>query len=193
MSKDERHMLSSWSPSYRRRALLALVGVLALASLGASAAWAAGIDCPNRDDGSCVGTPEKDSLLGTKEADEMYALAGNDFLPGLAGNDVMYGGPDRDSIEGNAGLDRLHGGEGDDYSLQGGPGNDYTRGGPGNDNIDSEIGVDEVYANRGDDDISIIDEDIFDERPNFADCGPGRDKIFRDDADRIRNCEIINP
>src|SRR3712207_2174451 len=88
------------------RKTVAMLMAVALALLVSSGvALAAKISCPNRADGSCVGTRKADTLTGT---------AANDAMRGGAGKDTMRGAAGNDGLSGMAGNDRSVGGPGDD-------------------------------------------------------------------------------
>jgi Ca2+-binding RTX toxin-like protein len=108
----------------KRATLLAVLVALTVAlSAGAALAALNNINCPNRDNNRCVGTPQDDKLGGTPEADKMYGrgghdvfvgFGGNDLQKGLSGDDRLQGGPDNDKLLAGNGLDEAYGSTGDD-------------------------------------------------------------------------------
>jgi Ca2+-binding RTX toxin-like protein len=86
---------------------------------------------------------------------------------GRKGDDRLYGEDGDDEITGDRDADLIFGGFGDDV-LTGGFGKDRVFGGPGNDYLNIRGGL-----------------------ADFADCGPGRDRVRKDSRDRVRNCEIV--
>jgi len=107
-----------------------------------------------------------DVLSGGAGFDRLFGEAGNDRISGNAGNDVLDGGPGIDRIDGGAGNDKVYGGTGNDR-LFGGPGKDFLAGGAGNDVIMAKDGTRDVI-----------------------DCGLGKDAVFADAIDVVRNCEM---
>ncbi|HZR95536.1 MAG TPA: hypothetical protein VFA56_07555 [Gaiellaceae bacterium] len=97
---------------------------------------------------------------------------------GTNGNDYEAGGAHDDTIIGRGGNDTLLGGAGDDR-IEGGPGNDVVTGGAGVDHLFGGAGSDTIYAADGERDV--------------VDCGPGRDRVVADAADRTTNCEVVAP
>ncbi len=96
------------------------------------------------------------------------ALSTTGFKAVPAGVDVLLaGGAGRDILRGHAGFDHLEGGIGRDQ-LFGGKGHDLLQGGPGSDLLKAA-----------------------DSRPDFVDCGPGRDKATADRSDAVRRCERV--
>jgi Ca2+-binding RTX toxin-like protein len=123
-----------------RRAVVAVVLALLMATALAGAAWAA----------ERVGTNGPDTLIGTEGPDVIYGLSGFDSLNGKAGDDELYGGKGEDTLSGGRGADYLVGGS----SL------DTFFGGNGNDFIDAaDGGLDDVLCGRGNADRAAVDED----------------------------------
>jgi hypothetical protein len=101
--------------SMRKTILVLAVGTVAVL-IAAGAAFAAGrIECPNRADGSCVGTERADEIMGSVDPDEIHAKGGPDIVRGKTRADLIYGGRGDDRIEvGECYRDRAFGGRGDD-------------------------------------------------------------------------------
>jgi hypothetical protein len=96
---------------------------------------------------------------------------------GGAGDDVLRGGAGPDVLVGRAGDDELRGRGGDDR-LRGGRGADLLDGGPGRDLVDAGSGDDVVRVRDG--------------KPDRVVCGPGRDRVVADRADRLApGCEVL--
>jgi Ca2+-binding RTX toxin-like protein len=118
---------------------------------------------------SAVGpdAPAPVTVNGSARADDLAGTRLADRLFGRAGND---------RLRGLAGNDLLAGGPGNDL-LIGGPGNDVLIGGPGRDSF-----------------IALAGNDTIDSRDGVAEsvlCGPGRDTVRADRADRLIGCEVI--
>lgn len=155
------------------RRTTALVAMVALAVLLASGvALARNITCPNKDNGSCVGTNKMDTITGTTKADAIKARGGDDTVTARGGNDKVSGGDGGDLLDGGSGKDRLNGGSNPDTALEflaGGPGDDVLVESPGPDKygFDGNWGQDEI---TGDGDPPSL-------QPNFDAvcfaCGPG--------------------
>lgn len=158
------------------------------------------------------GTAGDDVLRGTGEHDRVFGFAGNDRAFGRGGRDIVRGGRGDDRVFGGTNLDGVFGGDGDDVlngglggndGLWGGPGADvlrggrgkgpdYMTGGPGEDTLFLGPWVEQVEGNRGNDKVRLIE----DGRPDFVNCGAGRDVVTiagaREPNDIIRpNCERI--
>jgi Tol biopolymer transport system component len=95
-------------------------------------------------------------------------------LYGTNGDDVLTGTPGDDLICGLRGNDRIRGGGGNDTIL-GGDGNDWIVGGPGTDRLFGAAGDDRVYAR--------------DAEPDVVNGGPGRDRVWVDQADTVSEAE----
>jgi Ca2+-binding RTX toxin-like protein len=123
-----------------------------------------------------------------KNAGMHYAMTGNDRLLGGRGLDRLFGG---------TGNDRLHG-EDDTPDRLGG--ND-AREGYGGDRLSGEAGNDLLIDRRGAtlsggsgaDRLDAQDSSAVDRRkPDTITCGPGRDIVRADAADRVaRDCEAV--
>jgi hypothetical protein len=90
-------------------------------------------------------------------------------IVGTNGPDVLIGGLGRDVICGRGGDDHLIGLTGDDV-LDGGSGHDTIVAGPGDDLVRAHDGVEDRIE-----------------------CGPGRDRVVRDDVDSTVGCETRVP
>jgi hypothetical protein len=99
-----------------RRTALLLTAMMATILLVGGVALAKAITCPNRDDGSCVGTRKADTITGTDGADDILALQGGDEISALGGNDTIRAGKGSDTSNGGDGNDR--------YMFAGGWGKD---------------------------------------------------------------------
>jgi hypothetical protein len=113
------------------------------------------------------GTPRNDVIVGSKRADRIASGGGRDRV-------CSRGGADRVST--GAGADR----------LSAGPGADRVSTGGGADRINPGSGRDRVSSGSGDDRIGLAGR-----ARDLVDCGPGRDRVQRDRADRLRACERI--
>jgi RTX calcium-binding nonapeptide repeat (4 copies)/Thrombospondin type 3 repeat len=158
------------------------------------------------------GTPLNDDLRGEAGADVLNGAAGDDCLYGGAGNDRLSGDAGNDRLQGQAGNDRLSGGFGGDVlsggtgndrlsgdddadslagsagrdSLSGGTGNDRLSGGAGGDRLNGGQGRNTLSGGAGADRISAANG-----RRETVNCGPGRDSVLADAADRLRACESV--
>ena len=103
----------------------------------------------------------------TSRADVLLGTARADRLSGGAGNDALSSGPRNDTLIGGSGHDRLFGGT-DHDRLDGGSGPDAFDGGMGNDVLKSADRLRETVR-----------------------CGPGRDTVVADRADRLIGCERV--
>lgn len=197
-------------------ALLLPLSLLALVT-GPAEAGVAAPECFDRAP-TATGTSDNDVFTGTGATDVWSLLAGDDqgdsgggvdYICGNGGADFgLYGGAGNDRIDGGDGADLLSGDSADtDFAgedlLIGGKGNDYLvgdrgadvlRGGPGDDSLDLigedqfQAGADRVFGGGGRD---VIDEHS-DGAVDVIDCGPGRDLVYADRRDRVRdNCEIV--
>jgi hypothetical protein len=98
-------------------------------------------------------------------------------IVGVAGHDRLIGTPGRDRMCGRAGNDIVEGRAGGDW-LDGGSGNDRLTGGSGSDVLFARDGNDVVLVRDG-------------SRDRVA-CGPGRDGVLADHADRVAgDCERV--
>jgi hypothetical protein len=114
---------------------------------------------------TCTGTAKNDKIVGTSKSDEINSLEGDDFI---------LGGKGRDTLFGSEGGDQINGGSGDDV-IYGGNGEDLIFAGSGNDLIFENYNKSE--------DIPYKD---------LIDCGTGDDRVYVDDIDVYKNCEIVN-
>jgi hypothetical protein len=148
------------------------------------------------------GTSASETIAATAASAKLLGLEGDDRISGSLGNDCIDGGPGNDRIAGLAGSDRLAGAEGDDIltgaagadRLTGGLGADRLSGGAGADDLsDVPQGYDEVSqepalnrlsAGAGPDRV-----DTANGRRDRVHCGPGRDRVVADRADRLESCE----
>jgi Ca2+-binding RTX toxin-like protein len=101
---------------------------------------------------------------GGSGADVLLGDRARNGLRGGAGDDLLRGGPGPDTLFGDAGADR----------LLGGPGPDLLVGGPGLDLFDAGAGRDRLQSR--------------DRRAETVRCGPGRDSVVSDRADRRSGC-----
>jgi RTX calcium-binding nonapeptide repeat (4 copies) len=195
----------------KRAVLLFAAMALALAVAG-GVALAADIECPNRQDGTCVGTPNDDRITGTPDPDFIRARGGDDVLSarrgegGDFGGDFSIGGAGEDKVRGQGDPDQVVGGSisgdfatGDltfadnhDDVVRGGPGDDPTvAGGFG------RGGKDRLYGEEGNDTMVAAQRGFpfrGDVRVNqeIVDCGPGQEDIAYYDrgVDVVKdNCE----
>jgi len=154
-----------------------------------------------------------DRLTGTGAANTLIGGGGNDRLTGGEGLDLLNGGDGDDVLDGGPGEDTLVGGEGDD-ALDGGVAGDSLDGGGGDDQVvysarrepvtvtlDGEPGdgaqgegdriktnVEGVAGGAGADKL-----DTRDGAAGEVSCGPGRDELMADAADRVdASCEEVN-
>lgn len=138
---------------------LTLMGTVLVMSSGVALAALNSIDCPNRADGTCVGTDGSDSMEGTNLSDKISGLNGNDtiralgrgdFVHGNVGNDTLYGQEGGDTLKGDTGTDTLVGREGNDALSAGRDLNpDVVSCGPGTDSASVSVG-DLVQTESGD-------------------------------------------
>jgi hypothetical protein len=99
---------------------------------------------------------------------------------GTRGGDVLKGTNRADVILGLGGNDTILGLGGDDV-IVGGPGNDSLKGGAGNDKLIGGPGPDMFAGGPGDDSLYLVD----DARDRFTRGGPGHDRAWADQADRL--------
>lgn len=110
--------------------------------------------------------------LGTEQADAIEGTDGNDRIFGLGGADTITGDTER-----IGGSDLIRGGAGPDVIRDRSFGDlDAVFGGKGNDSIDVR---DDVNGAAGGADV--------------VDCGDGKDTVFFDPDDTVKNCERKNP
>jgi Ca2+-binding RTX toxin-like protein len=190
-----------------RKTMLMLASVaLAMVVLG-GVAWAANIQCPNRQVATgalyCEGTNDPDTMHGTAKTDWMLGKAGRDTIYGYRGTDS--------NVEGGEGPDKLYGGRGKDYLVAScslmpacpeGASTDYLHGGSDDDSLKGGFeqgGVDRLYGEKGDDRLEVAQRGDFLYDPNpgievtkeIVDCGPGIDSVrFDKGVDVVKaNCE----
>jgi Ca2+-binding RTX toxin-like protein len=148
------------------------------------------------------------ALSNRRERDRLRSV---EQVEGGAGDDVLRGGPGRNLLQGLAGDDVLDGRAGDDVLVgnegsdaKGPPDRDLLRGGPGRDALYGDAGPDHLVGESGADRlIGGLGVDLFDAGPGrdavyAADrhgetvhCGPGRDRLRADRADRPASCEAV--
>lgn len=162
--------------------------LIALTVMGTALVLASGvalalntIDCPNRPDGSCVGTDRADSMNGRAVADEMHGHPGGDTLRGQSGPDRLFGDIGNDTIYGQRGNDFLGGGPGADY-LDGRSGNDTLNGGRDGD-------PDEFYCGPGTDSATVEIGDLV--QTQNGDLVPVVAGTIEADLEAITTCEQI--
>jgi hypothetical protein len=134
----------------RRRAPLALLALVTLASLVATAGVATSASACFGKAPTVIGSAGDDDLEGTSGADVIAGLGGNDTISGLGGADRICGGDGSDVIRGGGGADRLDGGPGNDR-LTGGAGADQLLGGEGGDTLRGQGGDDNLAGGGGTD------------------------------------------
>ncbi|MEJ7789192.1 MAG: hypothetical protein WKF29_04850 [Thermoleophilaceae bacterium] len=117
--------------------------------------------------------------------DRAFGRDGNDKVRGGTGNDVVLGEAGEDGVSGNEGDDKVRGGT-DDDRVFGREGNDGLSGNEGDDLLDGGPGTDRLFGREGNDRIVASDG-----TRDMVDCGPGRDTVVADRADRVRNCEKV--
>jgi Ca2+-binding RTX toxin-like protein len=140
-----------------------LVGTLLLLTAGGAALAANQIECPNRDGGRCIGTPQPDEMIGGRGDDTIRGRAGADTIDGRRGSDELHGEVGGDTIV--AARCALGGGA-DVFGGRGG--DDIT--------ITSDCG-----------DLAVVPP------PDRVDCGPGYDVVrgavpedrIADDCERV--------
>jgi hypothetical protein len=159
---------------------------LALATL--TAALLAGThSAPARAASDCTGL-----IQGTAASERLTVVAAGSRVLGMEGDDQITGGAGRDCLEGGPGKDLLSGRSGNDV-LIGGPGSDRLAGGSGSDRLtDAPLsyafglgsGSNRVAGGPGRDVV-----DVANARRDTVHCGPGRDHVRADRADRLLGCE----
>ena len=118
-------------------------------------------------------------------ADPRRDAAGGGAASGPCAN-RMDGTGKADRLRGTAGGDRIKGGGGNDR-LNGKAGEDCVKGGNGRDRVAGGKGADKLGGGGGNDRIKARDG----ERDRVR-CGPGRDRVTADRADRVsRRCERV--
>jgi Ca2+-binding RTX toxin-like protein len=171
-----------------RRAGVAVVLALLMATCLAGVAWAANvIQCSPATDAYiiCEGTDGPDVMYGTNEFDLVHAYEGVDTLYGRDGNDDLNGGLGPDTVYGGPGDDRIDSGESDYWS-----GEDENHGGPGNDYIYGNLMSEKHFGGRGDD---LLSDYKSTKRPDTFRCGPDYDRVvYNKGLDKIADdCEEL--
>lgn len=194
-----------------KRAVSMFAAMAAALVVAGGVALAATIQCPNRQDGTCVGTKKADTITGTSDPDFIRARSGDDTVNALGGEggdfggDFSIGGAGEDRVRGNGGPDQVVGGsisgdfatgdlrfaDNSDDVVRGGDGDDPTvAGGFG------KGGQDRLYGGEGNDTMYAAQRRFpfrGDVRVNkeVVDCGPGEDVAYIDrGVDAVRdNCE----
>lgn len=98
---------------------------------------------------------------------------------------VLRGTPDDDRLIGTGAGERIVGGKGAD-KLNGRGGDDCVLGKGGGDRLTGGSGKDHIAGGRGADRIRSRDG-----RRDVVNCGPGRDRVRADKADRLHACERV--
>ena len=187
--------------------VVVLLAVMATALVVASGvALAASIDCPNRPNGTCIGTSNDDTITGTPQPDQIRARGGDDAVKARNAADFVLAGIGKDRVNGNGGDDELlFGGEVRPLDSETptdflDKSDDVVHGGPGNDQMIiggfGQGGQDRVYGDDGDDQILVAQRGSgFDVKvtKEIVDCGPGDDTVYRDKGvDMVKaNCETV--
>jgi len=164
-----------------KRTLVALAVMASALLLASGVALAATIDCPNRPDGSCIGTDGSDNMRGTPRADEMRGHFGHDTLRGFRGDDDLFGGIGDDTLFAGKRADKLSGGPGVD-KLYGRAGNDRLGGGQDGD-------PDEFYCGPGTDHAIIEVGDLV--ATQAGDLVPVLTDTSENDLEAVTTCERI--
>jgi Ca2+-binding RTX toxin-like protein len=198
-------------------AVLSLGGV----ALAADISCTGGVCRGTEEDDQMRGTSGHDEMYGLGGADYIFGEDGDDLMYGgegddvmlgseILGNDTMYGGAGNDYIQGEDDCD--WGIRGRDDTIYGGSGNDDLRPREGNSLVYGGDGIDDIhgycegqvkfYGGNGDDSINVADHyyegnaedpdapDVT-EKPDYVDCGPGKDTIYYDKGiDRLSHCEV---
>jgi Ca2+-binding RTX toxin-like protein len=184
-----------------RKSILLLASIVLMVLLASGVAWAVNrIQCERGED-LCRGTSERDQIFGAHSRDTIKAYGDNDYIDALEGNDVVYGGDGRDDIDGAEGEDRLYGGADQDIVV-GWEDDDVIYGNDYRDSVDGYLGSDRLYGGGGNDTMytgarSVWDEEEeqvvarTDQRKDYVDCGAGRDTVWADHRDTVKNCETL--
>jgi Ca2+-binding RTX toxin-like protein len=172
-----------------RRAGVAVVLALLMATCLAGLAWAANIiQCSPATDAYiiCEGTDRNDVMYGTNEFDLVHAYEGVDTVYGRDGNDDLNGGFGPDTVYAGPGDDRIDPGE-SDYWF----GEDENHGGSGNDYIWGNLMSEKHFGGRGDD---FIGDYKSSKRPDTFHCGPGYDSVvYNKGLDKVADdCEVLS-
>jgi Ca2+-binding RTX toxin-like protein len=160
----------------------------------------------NPDAGKCVSGTEE---LGVGN-DTLYSGPGGSTwfsdLYGGAGNDVLVGGPDYDHLFGGQGDDEIRDSSGSSGSLprdilDGGAGDDELIGSPDSEFLVGGTGRNVLKGRAGNDRLHAQGKSTYDAGPGAdvvqarnrkrerIDCGRGRDHVYADKGDLLRNCE----
>ncbi|MBA2715381.1 MAG: hypothetical protein H0U55_17750, partial [Rubrobacteraceae bacterium] len=134
-------------------------------------AWAATIQCPEKEGRKCEGTSGPDTMYGTGE-DYVYG----DWIDGHEGSDKIYGFGGDDKDNGGHGTGGLFGGRGDDL----------VRGGDGQDEISGGKGSDRLYGGRGGDSITGEGTFVNHTPRDLIVGGPGDDRLAARDGQKDR-------
>ena len=191
----------------KKRALFLLAVVAATLVVASGVALAATIQCPNRADGTCIGTKKADTMKGTPQPDQIRARSGDDLVKAGGGDgDFSIGGPGADRIRGQAGADQVIGGgirgnfetgdlffaDNKDDVVRGGGGDDPTiAGGYG------KGGEDKLFGGKGNDTLYAAQRGFpyrghVQVNKEIVDCGPGKNDVAYYDkgVDVVKdNCE----
>lgn len=144
-----------------------------------------------------IGTRHVDLLEGAdRRPSRLWGLGGDDVLLGAVQRaSCLMGGSGRDDLRlgdgggvafGEAGKDRIHGGSRDDV-LSGAGAGDRLFGNGGNDVLLGGRGADLLVGGDGDDTVEAAGDGT---RDRIV-CGPGRDRVTADPADRVDGCEAV--
>jgi hypothetical protein len=145
------------------------------------------LSAPARAASDCTGL-----IQGTAASERLSVVAAGSRVLGMEGDDEITGGAGRDCLDGGPGKDLLSGRSGSDVMI-GGPGSDRLAGGSGADRLtDAPLsyafglgsGSNRVAGGPGRDVV-----DVANARRDIVRCGPGRDRVSADRADRLIGCE----
>jgi Ca2+-binding RTX toxin-like protein len=155
--------------------------------------------------GQCHLVPGKDALgVGNDTLYSGPGAGGFSHLFGGAGNDVLVGGPDFDVLSGGQGDDEIRdssGSSGLRNMLDGGAGDDELIGSRDGEILSGGTGRNVLKGRAGNDDLYAPGKSTYDAGPgddyvgsrnrkrDRIDCGRGRDKVYADKGDLLRNCE----
>jgi hypothetical protein len=142
---------------------------------------------PARAASDCTGL-----IQGTAASERLTVVAAGGRVLGMGGDDQITGGAGRDCLDGGPGKDLLSGRSGSDVMI-GGPGSDRLAGGSGADRLTDApssyafglgSGRNRVAGGPGRDVVEVANA-----RRDIVRCGPGRDRVSADRADRLVGCE----
>ena len=146
------------------------------------------------DDDSCTGSDLQETFplthLGVIDIDgsDSFQITPKDTFPDMEPDwqpvCTHYGTDGDDVLTGTPGDDLICGLRGDDV-IRAGLGNDTILGGDGNDTIHGRGGSDLLFGAAGNDRIYALDG-----LPDVANGGPGRDRLWGDQDDTVREVEI---